>query len=40
MFTSFSEVTASSVIRAMYALMMEAVSTFEALVNFYQTVRR
>jgi hypothetical protein len=31
---------AASIIRAMTALMMEAASTSERLVNFYQTTRR
>jgi hypothetical protein len=34
--TDVSEVFAASIIRAM-TLMMEAASTFETLVNFYQT---
>jgi hypothetical protein len=32
-----SEVLAASIIRAMFALMMEAVSTSETSVNFYET---
>jgi hypothetical protein len=33
-------VLAASIIRSMSALMMEAASTSETLVNFYQTTRR
>jgi hypothetical protein len=36
-FTDVSEVLDASIIRAMSALMMEAASTSETLVNFYQT---
>jgi hypothetical protein len=38
-FTDVSEVLASSIIRARIALMMEATSTSEMLVNFYQTTQ-
>jgi hypothetical protein len=41
-FTNVSEVLAASIIRAMsmsIALMMEAATTSETLVNFYQTTR-
>jgi hypothetical protein len=34
--TDFSEVLTVSIIRALIALMMEAVSTSETLVNFYK----
>jgi hypothetical protein len=37
--TNVSEVLASSIIRA-FTLMMEAVTTSETSVNFYQTTRR
>jgi hypothetical protein len=35
-----SEVLATAIIRAMIALMMEAASTSETSVNFYQNTRR
>jgi hypothetical protein len=39
MFTNISEVLAASIVRVMgfITLMMEAASTFEMLINFYQT---
>jgi hypothetical protein len=40
MFINVSEVLAASIIRAIIALMMEAASTSETSVNFYQTLRR
>jgi hypothetical protein len=41
MFTNVSEVLTASIIRAItHRLMMEAVSTTETSVNFYQTSRR
>jgi hypothetical protein len=39
-FTNVLEVFAASIIRAMIALMMEAASTSEMSVNFYQTSRQ
>jgi hypothetical protein len=39
MFTDVSEMLTISIIRAMIALMMEAASISETLVNFYQTTR-
>jgi hypothetical protein len=38
-FTDVSVVLAASIIRAMIALIMEAVSTSETSVNFYHTTR-
>jgi hypothetical protein len=38
-FTDVSEVLATSIVRAIIALMMEAASTSETSVNFYQTTR-
>jgi hypothetical protein len=38
--TYVSEVLAASIIRAIIALMLEAGTTSETLVNFYQTTRR
>jgi hypothetical protein len=39
-FTDVSEVLAISITRVTTALMMEAASTSETLVNFYETTRR
>jgi hypothetical protein len=38
--SDISVVLAASIIRAIITLMMEAASTSETLVNFYQTTRR
>jgi hypothetical protein len=38
--TDVSEVLTAAIIRAMSVLMMEAVSTSETKVNFYETTRR
>jgi hypothetical protein len=38
--TDVSDVLTTSIIRAIIALMMEAVSTSEMSVNFYETTRR
>jgi hypothetical protein len=40
MFSTVSEVLAATIITAMSALMMEAASTCETSIIFYQTTRR